>query len=125
MSVEKPQLMVFAARFNTAQTSAEFLLGMAAHAGSSAYRMGVEPRKIMEPTARKAILGQGSFVQRDATKKIIRGSGSKRAKAAAVEWCENKGWDVGGDDNQADALVIWEYARRYVLSRQQWGQWQK
>ncbi|MFA9204890.1 MAG: hypothetical protein ACEQSH_00380 [Bacteroidia bacterium] len=125
MQVYKPDVLVYAVPFAKMQTTARYLLGMAAHAESSAYRMSVRCYEVMESTARKAILGQGRFVTKDADGRNIKGSGTRGAKDAAVTWCENRGWDVGGDDNQADALVIYEFTKRFILSRQQWGQWQK
>lgn len=116
MSVTRPALLVFATPLAANQTTARLLLGLAAHAESSAYRLKVQTAEVTESTARKEVLGRGSFTVRDADGVPIRGEGSKVAKAMALDWCQRQGWDVA-DHNAADACVVWEYARR-VLARQ-------
>ena len=91
-------------------------MGMAAHVESSGYRLSVKVREIPEGTARKQVLGRGNFAERDEHRRIIKGTASKNAKAAAVRWCETKGWLVR-DDNEADAAVIWQFAKWFVQSR--------
>lgn len=121
VQVNRPSLIVYALPYAKVQTTARLSLGLAAHAESSAYRMEVDVREIPEGTARKGVLGRGFFAERDHQKKIIKGSARNNAKAAARAWCEGKGWNVR-DDNEADACVIFEFARRFVLSRRQWNQ---
>lgn len=120
-AIVRPSLVVYALPYAKMQTTARLGLGFAAHAESACYRLDIDVREIPEGTARKAVLGRGHFAQRDDDKKIIKGSARREAKKASVEWCENKGWAVR-DDNEADALVVWTYACRFVLSRQQWGE---
>lgn len=120
--LQRPSLIVYAAPFAKQQTSARLGLGLAAHAESSGKRMGIMVREAREDKARKEILGRAQFGERDIRGKIIKGTGSKAAKETALGWCRSKGWMVP-DHNAADACVIWEWARRFVLSRQQWGQW--
>jgi hypothetical protein len=120
-AVSQPSLIVYALPYAKIQTTARLGLGLAAHAESSAWRLSIQVREIPEGTARKGVLGRGGFAERDDQKRIIKGSARKNAKAASMAWCEGKGWPVR-DDNESDACVIWEFARRFVLSRQQWNQ---
>lgn len=122
--LQRPTLIVYAVPFAKQQTSARLGLGFAAHAESSAFRMSIRVREAQEGKARKDILGRGGFGQRDRAGKIIKGTASKDAKETALGWCRARGWNVP-DHNAADACVIWEWARRFVLSRQQWDQWDK
>lgn len=121
ITLQKPSLIVYALPYAKVQTTARLGLGLAAHAESSGWRMDVQVREIPEGTARKHVLGRGGFAERDEHKRIIKGSARRNAKAASMLWCEGKGWAVR-DDNEADACVIWEFSRRFVLSRQQWSQ---
>lgn len=119
-ALQKPSLIVYALPYAKIQTTARLGMGLAAHAESSGFRMEVQVREIPEGTARKGVLGRGGFAERDDQKRIIKGSARKNAKAASMAWCEAKGWAVR-DDNESDACVIWEFSRRFVLSRQQWN----
>jgi len=121
ITLQKPSLIVYALPYAKVQTTARLGLGLAAHAESSCWRLEVQVREIPEGTARKHVLGRGGFAERDDRKQIIKGSARKNAKAASMAWCEGKGWPVR-DDNESDACVLWEFARRFVLSRQQWSQ---
>lgn len=120
MAVSRPSLVVYAVPFAKQQTSARLGLGFSSHVESSCFRLSVPCYEVQEPTARKHILGRGSFTERDADKRIIKGSGRKGAKEASMEWCRARGWDIR-DDNESDAAVMWEYARRFTLSRKQWA----
>lgn len=120
VAVTRPSMVVYAVPFAKQQTSARLGLGFSSHVESSCYRLDLPCYEVQEPTARKHILGRGSFTERDANRQIIKGSGRKGAKEASMEWCRNKGWEIR-DDNEADACVMWEYARRYTLSRKQWS----
>ncbi len=121
IEVQRPSLIVYALPYAKVQTTARLGIGLAAHAESSGWRMEVKVREIPEATARKQVLGRGGFAQRDQHKRIIKGSARKNAKNAGMAWCEGRGWPVR-DDNESDACVIWEFSRRFVLSRQQWNQ---
>ena len=121
IALQRPSLIVYALPYAKLQTTARLGLGLAAHAESSGFRMDVKVREIPEGTARKGVLGRGGFAERDEHKRIIKGSASRNAKAASMMWCEGKGWPVR-DDNESDACVIWEFSRRFVLSRRQWNQ---
>lgn len=120
LALQRPEFVVYALPFAKQQTSARLGLGLAAHTESSCFRMEVPCFEVQESTARKNILGRGSFTERNERREIIKGSGRKNAKEAVMDWCINKGWAIR-DDNEADACVMWEYARRFTLSRKQWA----
>lgn len=125
MALTRPRRLVFAVRFAAAQTTAYLLTGLAVAAEIQGYRSGVqEIAKLAESEARKHVLGRGSFGDRDPSNgnKIIKGSGTPKAKAAALSWCNGKGWNVGDEADIADACVIWEFDRRGQLARRQWGE---
>lgn len=113
-ALHRPSLLVFAVPLSKKQTTARLLLGLAAHAESQAYRDRVRCREVVEGSVRKAILGRGGWRKSDD------GSASDQAKAAVMAWCRGKGWPFV-DHNAADACVVWEFARRFQLSRKQWG----
>jgi hypothetical protein len=46
-----------------------------------------------------------------------RHGGRDAKKAATVEMCRAYGWDVGGDDNAADALALWAMAEAKLNPR--------
>lgn len=118
----KPARLVFApALYSEAQTAARALGGMMAIAELAAHDMGVHAYEIPETTARKHVLGRGSFVVRDDKGRTLKGAGTKLVKAMAMDWCRNHGWKPQSDD-VADALVLLEYARRNVLARIQSGE---
>lgn len=102
--------------FRDQQSAAEALLGVAAVAHLTCWDYGLKPLVVVESTVRKAVLGRGSFGERDANGKVIKGTGSKQAKAAALAWCARHGFDVTSDD-VADALVLHAYARRQLVAR--------
>jgi hypothetical protein len=99
-----------------AQTAAEALLGVAAVAHLVCHDYGIQPMPEHEASARKAILGRGSFGQRDAAGKIIKGSGTAAAKIAALRWCEEHGFEPESDD-VADAIVLCAHVRRQLAAR--------
>jgi hypothetical protein len=118
IALHTPSRLVFApALFRDAQTAARALLGLIAVAELVAYDTDVRPLEIAETTARKAVLGRGTFGERDSDGKVIKGTGSRAAKQAALAWCHSRGWMTQSDDT-ADALVLLEYDRLFQLSRQ-------
>lgn len=117
----RPSIVVYAMPYAKVQTTARLTIGLAAHAESSCFREGVRVREVVESTARKHVLGRGSFGERGEDRRFIKGSARQGAKDAALAWCRGRGWRVA-DDNEADACVVWEYARRFLLSRVQWGE---
>lgn len=123
MALVRPRRMAFALRFAANQTSAYLLTGLAVAAEISAYRAEVQfVDKIAESEARAHVLGRGRFgiPDPDNRRKIIKGTGTKAAKDAVMEWCRGKGWRPPNHD-AGDAAVIWEFARRKELARQQWA----
>ena len=118
IQVHRPERLVFApALFREAQTAARALLGLASIAELTAYDNGLQVFEIAETTARKAILGRGSFGTRDAGGHVIKGTGSVQAKSAAMDFCHARGWHPDSHDT-ADSLILWEYDRRWQISRQ-------
>jgi hypothetical protein len=101
--------------YRDAQTAAQALLGVAAIADLVAYDAGIRAFEVVESSARKDVLGRGSFGERDARGRIIKGTGSKAAKAAALEWCARHGFRTDSDD-VADACVLHEHVRRVLAA---------
>lgn len=113
----RPDVLVWCRpMYRDAQTAAQALLGVAAVADLVAYDQGVRAFNVHEATARKDVLGRGSFGERDAAGKLIKGSSSKATKAAALAWCAKCGLDVDSDD-VADSLVLLAHAKRQLAKR--------
>jgi Holliday junction resolvasome RuvABC endonuclease subunit len=120
IAVHRPKLLVMApALFSKSQTSARALLGLVAITDLVAFDEAVEMREIAEGTARKEILGRGSFGPRVGGK-LVRGKSSVATKSAVMAWAEGRGWKPQTDD-AADALVLLMYAQRWQTMRAQWG----
>ena len=118
----EPDRLVFCmALFRDAQTSAEALAGVQAQAITVAYDYGVDARKANEMQVRKAVLGRGSFgLRNEATGSLIKGMGSKMAKAAVMKWCDERGYTEGRPwftHDVGDALVLLEYDRMVRYGR--------
>lgn len=80
-------------------------LGLAAHLEFWCWDNGIRQRQsVVVGTARKAVLGRGSFA---------RGT----AKAVVLDWCRREGFEPG-DDNSADAILLWSYATGYRRQRE-------
>lgn len=73
-------------------------LGFMAHLETWAWDRSLPLELVAAGTARKAVLGRGSFA---------RGT----AKVVVTDWARREGFDPK-DDNAADALVLWHYAVR-------------
>lgn len=99
----QPRLVLMEAPLVRQDRSARLLLGLAAHVESTCYRWGVECMETHSSTARKAVLGRGTFP-------------TGEAKAAVMAWCRAQGWAFP-DDNAADALCLWQYARLQATER--------
>lgn len=113
----RPDVLVWCKpMFRDAQTAAQALLGVAAVADLVAYDNDIPAFNVHEATARKDVLGRGSFGERDAAGKIIPGTGTKAVKAAALAWCVKCGLDVDSDDT-ADSLVLLAHAKRMLAKR--------
>ncbi len=118
----EPDRLVFCmALFRDAQTAAEALAGVQAQAILVAYDFQIEARKANEMQARKAVLGRGSFGLRDETTgNLVKGMGSKMAKAAVMKWCDDRGYPEGRPwftHDCGDALVLLEYDRMVRYGR--------
>lgn len=118
IELHDPARLIWAPAFYNPQTAALALNGVAAMAELTAYDYGISPFTVPETTARLEVLGRGTFGQRDARGKLIKGTGSKAAKEAALNWCGLQGWLVQSDD-VADAAVLWECDRRWRLHKMQ------
>ncbi|MBX9697901.1 MAG: hypothetical protein K2X74_00635 [Acetobacteraceae bacterium] len=80
-------------------------LGLAAHVELWCWDAGIRQRpSVVVGTARKAVLGRGSFA---------RGT----AKAVVMDWARREGMEPG-DDNAADACLLWHYATGYRRQRE-------
>lgn len=78
--------------------SAEQQLGLYAYAQGACYRARVQIRPVFEGTARKDVLGRGTFP-------------AGAVKDAAIAWCRANGHFVR-DSHQADAVVMWHHQCR-------------
>lgn len=114
----RPDVLVWCKpMFRDAQTAAQALLGVSAIADLVAHDNDIRTFDVVESSARKDVLGRGSFGERDpVTRKIIKGSGTKAVKAAALAWCAKCGLDVDSDDI-GDSLVLLAYAKRMLAKR--------
>lgn len=113
----RPDVLVWARpMFRDAQSAAQALLGVAAIADLVAHDEGMRAFNVVESSARKDVLGRGGFSERDAKGKIVPGSGTKGAKAAALAWCARQGFDVENHD-VADAVVLHAHAKRQLAAR--------
>lgn len=77
----------------------------------------VRPMPLLETDARGDVLGRKTFGKRDARGKIIKGTGSEMAKAAAMAWCAKQGLDNIASHDVADALVLLAHAKRQLAQR--------
>jgi crossover junction endodeoxyribonuclease RuvC len=80
-------------------------LGLAAHVEFWAWDNGVQQmQSVVVGTARKGVLGKGGFAK-------------GTAKAVVMDWARREGFSPG-DDNAADALLLWAYATGYRRQRE-------
>jgi hypothetical protein len=115
-AVHQPASVVFVPALHAQQTSARALLGLCAVAELACWDSDKRPYEVNEATVRKAVLGRGSFGDRGEGGRIIKGTGTTQAKAAAIAWCQSRGWQPQTHD-VADALVLLEYARQHFTAR--------
>ena len=121
ITLHHPRRIVFAIPIMKGHANTRALIGLSCIVELVAWDESVpNVNEVPESTARKEILGRGSFAVYQGGK-AIKGTGTERAKIAANEWARNKGWRPQTHD-VADALVILEYSRRWELARKQWGQ---
>lgn len=80
-------------------------LGFAAHVELWCWDNGVRQiPSVPVGTARKAVLGRGSFAK-------------GTAKGVVLDWARREGFEPG-DDNAADALLLWHHATGYRRQRE-------
>ncbi len=80
-------------------------LGFAAHVELWCWDNGVRQLpSVVVGTARKGVLGRGSFAK-------------GTAKAVVMDWARAEGF-APGDDNAADALLLWHFATGYRRQRE-------
>lgn len=98
----KPKLIAYEAPVITGRPTglheALLLIGLAAHVEAMAAAHGVP---VVDPpphvqTIRKQTLGHGR---------------PTNAKKAVMDFCAMLGWNVHGDDNRADAALLWMYVK--------------
>jgi len=94
------------------QSYTKALNGVEAMMIIAAFDKGVSIKPVKETDARGAILGRKQFGKRDARGRLIRGTGTEQAKAAALAWCDDRGWDHLDSDDVADSIVLWAYRQR-------------
>ena len=80
----------------SSQNAAEMALGLAAHVASWCFDNGVSYARVHVQTARKDVLGRGTFAK-------------GMSKAAVLAWAREQGFTPATDD-AADALVVWAHA---------------
>ena len=71
-------------------------IGLAEHVGFWAWDNAVPFATVVVGTARKSVLGRGSFPR-------------GMAKGIVLDWCRGQGFEPA-DDNAADAIVLWCHA---------------
>ncbi len=108
------------ALFRDQQTAARALAGVQAITELVAYDNGIECWEANEPRARKAVLGRGTFADKnpDYGQKKTDGTrdqrmwvnGSKNAKLAVMNWAARQGYAVPTHD-VADALLLLRYGK--------------
>jgi len=104
-------------KFGAGQTTEQALNGVASVAYLCCHDYGLKPLVETESHVRKIVLGRGNFGLRDAKGREIKGTGTDRAKAAALAWCAAHGIRTDSDD-VADAAVLHAYARRQSEARE-------
>lgn len=77
----------------------------------------IRPMPTLETDARGDVLGRKTFGKRDAHGKIIKGTGTAMAKAAALAWCGKCGLENIASNDVADALVLLAHAKRQLAAR--------
>jgi Holliday junction resolvasome RuvABC endonuclease subunit len=103
IALHRPRFIAIEAALVIADRASELLLGLAAHAQSTAYRASVDCKLVRVDDAREAVLGRGRFP-------------SGTAKLHVMNWCRAEGYDPG-DDNAGDALVLLRYTLMRLVPR--------
>lgn len=79
-------------------------IGLAEHAAFWCWDRSIPFRLEPSATSRKAVIGRGTFP-------------IGAAKDAVAQWCRGEGY-TPGDDNAADAILIWHHATGYRAQRE-------
>lgn len=95
--------------FDKAQTASRALNGVQAVAELVCHDRGCDARETIESTARKAVLGRGTFGGKNEHGQLIAGLGSKQAKALVETFCMRMGYTPLQSDDVGDALVLWHF----------------
>lgn len=107
-TIHKPQRIVAEAPMVTGdfrgRDAALLALGFMAHLEMWAWDRSLPLELVAAGTARKAVLGRGTFA---------RGT----AKSVVLDWARREGFDPR-DDNAADSLLLWSYATGYRAQRE-------
>ena len=103
ISLHQPSLVIFEAPIVKQQTTARALIYLCGVVELICYERSVDCREAAAPTARKLVLGRGSFREERAGKMV------SNNKSVVTEWATAQGWDPP-DHNAADARVLWQYA---------------
>ncbi len=102
----KPSVIVFEAPAISATSSyVRLALYLCGTVELVCYERGIRCREANVGSARKSVLGRGSFTQ---TK------GDNANKAASMAWAKSMGYKAS-NHNEADALVVWQYYTRIVM----------
>lgn len=119
LAISRPSLILFEAPVAKMQSSARALIYLAGVVEMIAYEQSVPCREELPQTARKLVLGRGSFFARDRAGKTIRRANGKmisESKDAVMSWARGNGWDPATHD-VADALVLLRYGLLMQRSR--------
>lgn len=112
-----PHIVIFEspfARSNRPNSEAVFRLhlGLAAIVEMTCQALSIHCYEEPSSTARKAVLGKGTFARpfRGTGHVGLFGKDKGDAKEEVRLWCESMGWQID-DDNARDAAVLWQYAK--------------
>jgi hypothetical protein len=87
-------------------------LGLAAITELVAGECGADVFEEPSSTARKAVIGKGTFARpfKAAGRPSLLGPDKGQAKEEVAAWVERQGWEIGSEDAR-DAALLWAYAR--------------
>jgi hypothetical protein len=79
-------------------------IGLSEHVAFWCWDRSIRCELVAVGTARKAVLGRGSFAK-------------GTAKGVVLDWCRREGF-TPSDDNAADAILLWHHATGYRAQRE-------
>lgn len=103
----KPDLVVAEAAIGGPKASA-YLIGLVACVEGVCWNRGVKFEAAHIGTVRKHFIGKALTTRHFPHLKPA--AAKKAIKAEVIKRCDLMGWDVGGDDNAADACAIYDWA---------------